>query len=212
MSKMLTLTYGGKEKRAESNPHDAYDEMSQAFHKLLRAMQKKHGKIFYLRVVEQHKDGWPHFHVLLVGNGIGHVGIKAEIEKLWRGKYGLGFIKINQVKNQTHAIRYITKYLTKDLEPVAYRKRVFTASKGALLPVYKPTWYYKEFKMGLVDKGLKENPRVREVDLDKTLNIPKIVMEALSPRLYHSLIGDVENIEADKLFNEILKGGSNADA
>lgn len=207
-AKMLTLTYGGNEKRSSSTPEKAYEEMVEAFHKMLKALQKRLGKIYYVRVVEKHKNGgWPHFHVLLVGDGIARKEFLEDIENLWRNLYGMGFVWLKQIKNFTHAIRYITKYLTKDIEPVGFNKRVFTASKGALVPIQKRSWYLKDFKMGIVDKGLQYESTVSEEQLSQLLNIPDLVRENLSPKLYQNLIGDSEDKLAKEIFIQVIKGG-----
>jgi len=205
LHKLLTLTYGGNAKRAGSDPLSAYTEMCQAFEKLIKALKKRRGRFYYLRVVETHKDGWPHFHVLLVGNAIAGREVHAEISRLWRDVYGLGFIKLNEVKNFEHAVRYITKYLTKDLAPIGKGKRVYSASKGALVPAVRRTWYHSRVWLGLVDDRLKDGHVEMEVDLDRALEIPRVVRDALSPNLYAELVEEKEVRQLVEIWEELQK-------
>ena len=109
--KLLTLT---PSRAWHAGPEAARRAMSKAWDKLNRAMQKRYGKLAFFRILEEHKDGWPHFHILLVTpRFIPQAWIKA----LWT-KYGIG--QIVDIRNRTaemqspvHAARYLTKYLIK---------------------------------------------------------------------------------------------------
>lgn len=179
--KFLTLTYGGQKEREkakqslqEYNKKAAkrlelkeyiYNEMIKNFHKLIRALKKRYGNFHYFRVCELHKDGVPHIHVLLAGNAIIPKGILNSIEKLWRGKYGMGFVKINCVKfrNKKHAVRYMLKYITKDIQQVGRWKRIFSASRNSLTKIVKTDWLIVKMKIGTVsDKG------IQEIEFDKS--------------------------------------------
>ena len=76
--------------------------MIKNFHKLIRAIKKKYGNFHYFRVCELHKDDIPHFHVLLAGNAIIPKSILESIENLWRYKYGMGFVKINDFQKRLY--------------------------------------------------------------------------------------------------------------
>jgi hypothetical protein len=88
--------------------------MSRAWDKLNRAMQKRYGKLAFFRILEEHRDGWPHFHILLVTpRYIPQAWIKA----MWT-KYGIGQIvdirnRTGEMQSPCHAARYLTKYLIK---------------------------------------------------------------------------------------------------
>lgn len=137
--KHLTLTYGGAAMRADSSPEQAYDEMIDAFHQMRYFLTKKYGDFYYFRVTELHKDGWPHFHVLFAGNTIAPKTLLKDIEYFWRDLKGLGFVRLNKISfhDASHAINYMLKYVTKNIQRVAKHKRVFSASRGSLLPLTK---------------------------------------------------------------------------
>jgi len=149
--KFLTLTCPGKNFRKKYTSLDAYNMMAKAFHKLKRAIEKKNGRFEYYRHVEPQVDGFPHFHVVIVGPGIASKKVLQEIRDLWCIKYGMGFVKMNVItKSIVHAIRYITKYLSKNPVSMGKNKRIFTASKEGLAPVDKKEWIKKEFYYGVV--------------------------------------------------------------
>ena len=148
--------------------------MIKNFHKLIRALKKKHGNFHYFRVCELHKDEIPHFHVLLAGNAIIPKQILEAIEKLWRERYEMGFVKINCVKfkNKKHAISYMLKYITKDIQKVGKWKRIFSASQNSLARIIKTDWLYVQVHIGRVtDKGIQEETldqsKFRELPIDE---------------------------------------------
>lgn len=148
--KFLTLTAGGNEYRSGKTIMEAVKDLARNFRKLMKAMKAKLGEFDYLRVLEFHEDGWPHLHVILSGAAIAPKKVLAYIEKLWRGKYGMGFVKlrarIRVFDKQTRAYKsvliaepqrafaYCLNYLGKDLPKgvdLSY-SHLFESSKGAL--------------------------------------------------------------------------------
>ena len=166
-NKFLTLTCPGEDWRNEHTIKEAYEIISNNFTKLIKAMKKKHGHFYYFRVVEPQQDGYPHYHILLVGKNIASKQILNQIEDLWRFRYGMGFVRLNVVtRSLMHGIRYLTKYLTKsaDFKVPLRGMRLFTASRGALEPIEKKEWIMKKIKIGFCRR---EDDEVREYDLDE---------------------------------------------
>lgn len=149
--KFLTLTCPGVFYRSQNSPDQAYEEMQDNYHKLIRALKKRLGEFYCLRVNEKHKDGFPHFHILLCGQAIKSKLVKQYIDELWCEKYGMGYTWIEVIKHGLRAgVSYITKYLTKaatEGNRFARGKRLFTASAGALAKRYTSTtkWIAKRF-------------------------------------------------------------------
>jgi hypothetical protein len=133
--KFLTLTYPGGDRRSRTSPDQARREMASSFHKLIRALKKRLGPFHHLKVFEPHKDGMPHLHVLLVGDAIRPKEILTMIEDLWRFTYGMGFVNLKKTDGLVHAVRYITKYMTKCADKLA--GQFWSASRGALDRVWK---------------------------------------------------------------------------
>ena len=189
--KFLTLTYPGKEFRKKFTPLKAYEQMVKAYDKLVRAIKRKWGNFRFIRVVEPQQDGFPHFHVVLVGRSISKKEVLKDIENLWRFKYGMGFVRLNVItQSLEHAIRYITKYLSKNPQSMGKNKRIFTASRGALQSIEKKTWIKKEFFVGLVRDDLRGETEVIEfeVDVGKCGDIAHL-LEFMTDEMQEKLIG-----------------------
>jgi len=160
--KFITLTFGGSDIRRNfivkfgDKAHiEAYTYMSHAFDKLIKSLKKHYGPFHYLRVMELHKDGWPHFHVLMVGRAIVDIDFLRYIEKLW-SSYGLGFVQGMVIRHGIKAaVTYLCKYITKNTKPVGQNKRIFTASRGALQRIQKEKkdWIAQELFAGFVGDG-----------------------------------------------------------
>lgn len=142
--KLLTLTCPGKEYRERHTPQEALEDMSHKWSLTVRALKKRLGEFLFLRIVEQHKDGFPHFHVLLVGRTIVPKGILADFRRTWTDLHGMGNVDIqkNRLGSPMKAVRYLLKYLTKTPADLPKGKRVYTASRGALAPVLAPSHEY----------------------------------------------------------------------
>ena len=149
--KFLTLTCPGIDYRNSHTPLTAYDDMQANYHRLMRALQKRLGKFYYLKVSEKHKDGFPHMHILLCGKAIQPKILKEYIDDLWCKKYGMGYTWIEVIRHGLKAgVSYLTKYLTKAATSgnrIARGKRLFTASAGALAKRYTSniSWIAKRF-------------------------------------------------------------------
>ncbi len=170
--KMMTLTCPGKEFREQYTPKQALNIMNKNYEKLRKAMRKKWGDFYYLRVVEPHRDGYPHFHTLIVGHAIAPKEVLEQIRRLWTDKYGMGNVDIQVLKRGLGAgINYITKYLTKDLKPITKGSRVFTASRGALQAKKKPHWEKCTFYY-----GVKRNDELNE-EIEIDYQLPENIQE-----------------------------------
>jgi hypothetical protein len=140
-----------------------YDEMMQAFNRLRTALVKHFGKFMYFRVYELHKDGVPHLHVLFAGKAVIPKSFYTVMQDLWT-KYGMGFVKLNVIRDKNgrvitrfsdarHAVNYLMKYMTKpqNIKTAGKYKRVFSSSRGALMPVQKKDWLRMQVIMGTFD-------------------------------------------------------------
>jgi len=165
--KFLTLTAPGREYRNTHSPEEAYKEMQDHFHKLIRALKKYFGDFMYLRVVEPHKDGFPHLHVLLVGSAIVPKEILGKIRKLWVHTYGMGNVDLQVIKKGFRAgVKYITKYITKDIKQICKGSRIFSSSKNALEPLPKKApWEYSKFYLGVIRQLKNDKPELFEIEI-----------------------------------------------
>lgn len=140
-----------------------YDEMMENFNRLRTALVKHFGRFMYFRVYELHKDGVPHLHVLFAGANIIPKSFYDVLQKLWK-KYDMGFVKLNVIRDRNgrvitrfndarHAVNYLMKYMSKpeNIKTTGKYKRVFSSSRGALMPVQKKEWIQMQVIMGSFD-------------------------------------------------------------
>lgn len=141
----ITLSVPGQVYRKSHTKLEAVDELRKNGNKLITAMKKRYGKFHYIAVVEPQRDGYPHIHMLMVGEKRIPKSILAWLRKTWRDKYGMGEIdveakikdretgKMITPRNAWSAILYATKYMSKS--PMTYHgKNLFSYSRGALAP------------------------------------------------------------------------------
>lgn len=103
----LTLTVDPKKFLRLS---DEYLFVSKAWSKLRQA-ESRHGRFFYLRILEVTKIGRPHLHILTT---IPFINIR-RVRKLWV-KYGGGVIcKVRRCGDRLNGLSYLLKYVTKTL-------------------------------------------------------------------------------------------------
>lgn len=149
--KMFTLTAGGNEYRAKCTQLESVEHLRANWNKLNAAMKKKYGGYHYLMVVEPHRDGWPHLHVMIVGEGVAKAKPLKWLKDVWQGRYDMGFVYITQrkVRNEQRksgyekhrfetvmeGIEYMTKYMAKGLRNYGMKKKLWSCSVGALANV-----------------------------------------------------------------------------
>lgn len=115
----LTLTTRQKEISITT----ARKRMTKEFTKFKKELQRKYGKIDYVKCLESHKSGYPHIHVLLFFKDksfwtrktgkyyfLSSKKLNKELSNIWK----MGNCDIKAVFNTSEsAFRYIAKYLTK---------------------------------------------------------------------------------------------------
>ncbi|HAU36458.1 MAG TPA: hypothetical protein DCX07_01915 [Phycisphaerales bacterium] len=84
----------------------------------IRRLMRLLGIKVWVWVLEFHKSGWPHWHILVDLSERGELrpGDLKRVWGLWRDKWGLGGLDLVQRKQfgeSKHAVLYITKYLMK---------------------------------------------------------------------------------------------------
>lgn len=110
---LLTLTIDPKR---FGSPEEAHDAVTGGgfIPRLLRLM----GIRVWVWVLEFHKSGWPHWHILVDLSERGRL-TPADMKRmwhLWRDRWGVGGLDLQERKRlgtADHAIMYVTKYLTK---------------------------------------------------------------------------------------------------
>lgn len=159
--KLLTLTVPGAEYRGTHGIREAYEQGSKALTGLTKFLQYHLGQFHYLRVCELQGDGYPHWHVVLVGGAIAPKYVLKIIEDYWRGVCGMGFVKLNRIHGEDlrKAVGYVCKYLFKsagqDWGDEMKGKRRYQASREMLGPVSgepSKVWVHNKVKIGNVGR------------------------------------------------------------
>lgn len=120
-NKMMTLTCNSK---AFESPRAAFDAMRVAFSKLIQKWRRHHGPIEYLRILESHKNGFPHFHCLLRA---GYVS-QAWLSRQWAELAQSRIVDIREIKDVESTYFYVVKYLAKQTY-IAYTDRRLSQSR-----------------------------------------------------------------------------------
>jgi len=77
----------------------------------------------FLAVIEKHKSGWPHMHVLLRSTFIHHELIR----RWWVARFASPMVFITRLHDQRRAAVYVTKYLAKSPEAFDGCKRYWAS-------------------------------------------------------------------------------------
>ncbi|MEM3859173.1 MAG: hypothetical protein QW478_07160, partial [Candidatus Micrarchaeaceae archaeon] len=114
-----------------------------------------------VRVVETQESGNPHLHVLLLGQ-INF--IPAEwLRELWEKHYGLGtFVNVKQIENTKGAIRYLLKYLVKNLMRDPYDSIQINQTQALLWADNRRQYAVSKALLYLITKGLTQTAKNSE--------------------------------------------------
>jgi len=120
-TKFITLTCNPTK---WTDPRHAYKGTTRQLCIMARRIREKWGDFQYLRVLEQTAAGWPHYHMLA------RTGFIAQkwLSTLWDHLTGAPIVDIRKIKDTDTAIRYATKYLTKQ-GVIAFTRRRMSWSK-----------------------------------------------------------------------------------
>lgn len=123
---MLTLTCG---RPAGREPAEVWDQTRRQVPELMRALRKKYGPIEYARVMELHKSGYPHYHLLVRSNWLD----KQDVAAIWESLTDAFIVDIRRIIPDRGVEKYVAKYLTKQLAVPFCRQRM-TSSRGYFPP------------------------------------------------------------------------------
>lgn len=157
---MLTLTVNSK---TEPDPAAAALRLKEGL-RLLRLRLKRHPKMQnfeFLAVFEKHKSGHPHLHLLIKSQYIPWRWLR----KVWEEITGSFMVDIRKVDQSQRRLRYVAKYLGKDLSPFPGCKRWWRShgfsekddptDEEALAPVPWQRWHshYPALRTAIISIG-----------------------------------------------------------
>jgi hypothetical protein len=109
-----------------TTPRDAFDQTRRKVSELFRHFRKNGRPQEYVRILEQTKRGWPHYHFLMRGPKPWPV---AEITAKWKQLTGSYIVDIQFVGKDAQSTTYVTKYLQK-ADSVTFTPRRVSASRN----------------------------------------------------------------------------------
>ena len=149
-AKFLTLTFGNKV--------TDLDQAHYEFKKFIKRMNyhlfgTKCGNLRYTAVVEFHKSGVIHYHVIIYNIPYTRVEV---IQQIW----GNGWVWINKIDNVDNVGAYVCKYLTKEGDDERLRgRKCYFNSRG----LFKPFVIEDEKKTEMIKRSLPREKRTVSV-------------------------------------------------
>lgn len=136
-NRLITLTCGSPRGRS---PREVWDETRRQVPELIRRIRTEVGDIEYARVMEEHKSGYPHFHLLARAPYIEqHL-----LSRWWCELTDAFVVDVRKVNPDYKVERYVAKYLCKQFRSDITDRRV-TASKAFFLkppPAERSDWNF----------------------------------------------------------------------
>ena len=127
--KMLTLTCAPS---PAETPKESHDRCRPKIAKMIAELRILYGKIEYAAILEEHQNGYPHWHLLLRSNFIP----VEKIREIWLRLTGNSIVHITKIRHQKAMGRYAVKYMAKDLQKSKSSRlgRVISFSRNYLSP------------------------------------------------------------------------------
>lgn len=139
--------------------------LNRAWAEMRTYLKRKIGKrVSFIRVLEFHKSGVPHLHVL-----VSHYLPQGWLSMAWQAVGGGRMVDIRMV-DMHRVARYLSKYLTKELlqaEGAGRARRVTTSRDIKLLEKPEKTGEWKLCKLGVWTVAVTAFSLLRAVEVDK---------------------------------------------
>jgi len=121
-TRLLTLTVNPQ---VGNSPEERLILLANAWRIIVKRLRRErgHGTVEYLAVVEYTKAGEPHLHILLRSKYVPQALLSEWMAEL----ISAPIVDIRAIKSQKEVIRYVAKYVTKDVEAGAGRKRYWAS-------------------------------------------------------------------------------------
>jgi len=116
-NRFVTLTTAGHGTRT---PREVWNEARRQISELAKTFRRTHGEFEYCRVLEPHKSGYPHFHLIVRSPYIE----KEELSRRWAHLSGAFIVDIRRINPARNVARYVAKYLTKCPKNLITERRV----------------------------------------------------------------------------------------
>lgn len=109
-TKFITLTTVHRKGRT---PREVWNEARRQISELAKKYRKELGEFEYARILEPHKSGYPHFHLVARSPYIP----QEHLSRRWQQLTGAFIVDIRRVNPNWQVAKYVAKYLTKTMRP-----------------------------------------------------------------------------------------------
>lgn len=128
-NRFVTLTAGRPDGRT---PHEVWEDTRRQVPELIRRIRKEVGPTEYARVLEVHRSGYPHYHLLVRSPYLN----QHTLSRWWCDLTDAFIVDVRAVDPQRRVAEYIGKYLSKQMA-VPFTTRRCTWSRGYFPPQEK---------------------------------------------------------------------------
>jgi len=94
---------------AYPTPREAYDGTRRALRQVVAKLRRRYTEFEYLRVLERHKNGYPHYHCVVRSPYIP----QKELSELWAELTMSPIVDVRKIKQRDRVYYYVMKYLAK---------------------------------------------------------------------------------------------------
>ena len=129
-TRLITLTTAH---HGERTTREVFDASRRKISELAKRLRRDGHGFEYCRVLEQHKSGYPHYHLVVRSGYID----QQKISRYWSDLTDAFIVDIRKINPHRKVARYIAKYLTKQMPPDFTQRRV-TASRNFFTHREKP--------------------------------------------------------------------------
>ena len=171
-SHFITLTC--KPSQTET-PKEAHDRCRPFISRMMYELRKKCGKIEYACILEQHQNGFPHWHIVARCSYIPHSLIK----HYWLKYTGNSIVGIEKIRQQKQMGKYLVKYVTKGMIGKLQHRlgRVISFSRNYLSCIsvtpkqFKLTWHFSEKPIEQLLEAMARDFTFFTIEPDKSITL-----------------------------------------
>lgn len=113
-------------------PKEAHDRCRPKIARLFAQLREEFGTIEYACVLETHKNGYPHWHILARAPYLPH----GRIKELWEKMTANSIVAIEKIRHQRQMGKYLVKYCGKEMQQPKFNRlgRIISFSRNFLSP------------------------------------------------------------------------------
>lgn len=118
---------------ADETPKEAHDRCRPKIARMFAQLRAEFGTIEFACILETHKNGFPHWHILARAPYLPH----GRIKELWQRMTGNSIVAIEKIRHHRSMGKYLVKYCGKEMQVPSFNRlgRVVSFSRNFLSPL-----------------------------------------------------------------------------